>query len=175
MGVHTNQMTTPSNPFQLVYDELWSMLEEDIRFTVKEGNKIKFTGTREPIKTNHTTSDYPEVMLVPESGTGNLCNTSTTSMCVRQYSWVISAGDFRYEKISHLEWAIYAGMLAWMYRLKTLTWEDVEFVKCANIVSANLDQIEQQRTRGIPGWIAVWTISVDMHFSNELIRGTNLP
>ena len=167
-------MTTPSNQFQLFNDELWSMLEEDPRFTVKEGNKIKFTGTREPIKREHSTADYPEVMLVPEGGVANLCNTSSTSEVTKNYSWVISAGDFRYEKISYLEWAIYAGMLAWKDRLSVLTWEDNIFVTSANITDTNLDQIEQQRTRGIPGWISVWTIRVNMYFSNVLIRGSQL-
>ena len=166
-------MSTVLNPFQLVYDELWSMLEEDIRFTVKEGNKIKFN-TREPIKTQHTTSDYPEVMLVAESISGNLCNTSSTSMIARNYSWVIAAGDFRYDQIFPLEWAIYVGMLGWMYRLKVLTWEGSEFVKCVKLNNANLDQIDRARTRGIEGWISVWSINVEMHFSNELIRGTQL-
>lgn len=165
---------THNNPFQLVYDTLWSMLEEDSRFQIKEGNKLKFN-IREPLKTQHTTSDYPEVMLVAESLSGNLCNTSSTSMLVKRFSWVISVGDYRYSEIFPIEWAVFTGMLAWRYRLKPLLWDGYEFVKCLRLVDSNIDQnIERARAQGISGWISVWTIEVEMHFANELIRGTHL-
>lgn len=169
-------MTARNNPFQLVYNTLWSMLEEDERFdVVKPGNRIKFNGNdREPQKTNTTTSDYPEVMLVSEGVTGNLCNSSSTSMLIRNYSWVVSSGDYRFDEIFPVEWAIYAGMLAWRYRLAPLLWEGEPFVTQANVRDSNFDQVDRQRRRGIQGWVAVWTIFVEMHFNTQNITGVHL-
>jgi hypothetical protein len=163
------------NPFQMVYDELWSMLEEDVRFDVKEGNKLKFNNNdRSPMKTNMSTVDYPEVALFAENITGNLCNTSSTSMIRRHFSWIISSGDFNYSEIFPVEWAIFTGMLAWRYRISVLTWEGLKFVSQANIVESNFNQVDAARRRGIEGWIAVWSIFVEMHFSSDALQGAHL-
>ena len=167
------------NPFQIVYDSLWEMMEEDPRFSVKEGNKIRFNdNNREPYKTAHSTDDYPEVMLLPESGIGNISSTSSTSFLSKKYTWVVSTGDFRYDQISDLEWALSAGLLAWMYRLKPLLWEGSEFVKYVNVVQTDLDIIDRTlnraRAQNITGLISIFTVEVSMHFSNELIRGSHL-
>lgn len=164
-----------SDPFTLVYDELWSMLEEDKRFDVLVGNRLKFNqNKREPVKTQMSSADYPEVALLSEGVTGNLCNTSSSSMLVRRFSWVISAGDLRNEKLFPLEWAIFAGMLAWRHRLTLLTWEGEPFVKNTNIVDSTIQQAENMRRRGITGFIAVWTVEVEMHFQTSLIDGGHL-
>jgi len=164
-----------NNPFQIVYDALWDMMEEDARFAVKEGNKIKFNDNlREPYKSQHSTSDYPEVIFLPETGVGNISATSNTSSVSKRYTWIVSSGDYRYDTISDIEWALTAGLLSWMYRMKTLLWEGHEFVKMVNIVDTNLETIERARSQNIKGLIAFLTISVDMHFSSELIRGKHL-
>lgn len=168
-----------SDPFLLVYNSLWTMMEADSRFEVKEGNKIKFNSRdREPFKTQHSSTDYPEVMLLPESGIGNISSTSSTSFVLKRYSWIITGGDYRYSEISQIEWALTAGLLGWMYKLKTLLWDDYEFVKSVNIVDTNLELIDRTlarvRAQGIAGLISIFTIEVKMHFSNELIRSPDL-
>lgn len=168
-----------SDPFLLVYNSLWEMMEADSRFDVREGNKIRFdVNNREPFKTQHSTTDYPEVMLLPESGIGNISSTSSTSFVSKKYSWIITAGDYRYSEISQIEWALTAGLLGWMYRLKTLLWDDSEFVKLVNIVNTDLELIDRTlarvRAQGIAGLISIFTIEVKMHFSNELIRSPDL-
>ena len=173
-------MASTDDPFTQVYNELWSMLEEDSRFEVKPGNKIKFNQPdRAPRFTDLSTVDYPQVTLIAENITGNLCNTSSTSMLIRRYSWVIAAGDFRVNQIFPLEWAIYAGMLAWRHRLTLLKHPDDNgdlFVKRANVTDTNFDLLERQREqRGLVGWISVWTIEVEMHFTTSRILGSHLP
>ena len=168
-----------NNPFQLVYDSLWTMMEADARFDVKEGNKIKFNNNkREPVKSQHTTSDYPEVMLLPESGIGNISSTSSTSSVSKRYTWVVSSGDFRYTEISDLEWALTAGLLGWMYSLKSLTWNENEFVKLVNVISTDLEVLDRSvaraRSQGINGLVSVFTVEVSMVFSNETIRSPHL-
>jgi|CXWL01.1.fsa_nt_gi hypothetical protein len=167
------------NPFQLIYNELWTMMEEDERFTIKEGNKIKFNANkREPLKTQHTTSDYPEVALFPESGVGNISSTSSTSNVTKRYTWVISTGDYRYDEISDIEFALYAGLTSWLYRMKPLLWKGVEFVKRINIVATDLEFIDRTiaraRTQGIQGLISIFSIEVECHFANEILRGPHL-
>lgn len=163
------------NPFQLVYDAFWEMMEEDSRFEIKEGNKVKFNDNkREPYKSQHTTSDYPEAIFLPETGVGNISSTSSTSYVSKRYTWIISSGDYRYDSISGIEWALTAGILSWMYRLKPLVWDGSEFVKMVNIVDTNLETIERARSMNIKGLIAFITVRVDMHFASELIRGKHL-
>lgn len=163
------------NPFQIVYDSLWTMMEADERFEIKVGNKIKFNDNkREIYKSQHTTSDYPEVILVPESGVGNISSTSSTSFVAKRYTWIISAGDYRYNEISYIEWALTAGLLSWQYTMKTLLWEEHEFVKMVNIVDTNLELVERARSQNIKGLISFFTVRVDMHFANELVRGRHL-
>lgn len=163
----------------MVYDALWEMMEEDERFEVKEGNKIKFNDNRrEVIKTQHSSNDYPEVILLPESGIGNISSTSSTSNVIKRYTWMVSAGDLRYDQISHLEFALYAGMTSWLYKMKPLIWEGHEFVKRINIVATDLDMIDRTinraRSQGVQGLISIFTIEVEMHFANELLRGPHL-
>jgi hypothetical protein len=167
-----------NNPLQMVYDTLWAMLEEDERFQVKEGNRLSFNkdrNDRDVIKSQMSTSDYPEVILVAEAiSTANLCSTSSSTKLVRNYSWIINAGDFRYSEIFPIEWAIFTGMLAWRFRLSTLEWEDELFVKRLNFTGANIGQIDNQLRRGIKGWISVWTLEVEMHFTTSKILGKHL-
>lgn len=168
-------MSSSSNPFSLVYDELWSMLEEDDRFDIKTNNKIKYNGSdRDPHKSQTSTSDYPEVTLITENVSGNLCNTSSTSMLRRNYSWIIASGDLRYSEIFPVEWAIFTGMLAWRHRLTILEWENTRFVARANLNDSNFDQVENLRRRGLKGWVAVWSIYVDMHFNTADLEGSHL-
>jgi len=168
-------MAAELDPFSLVYNELWSMMEEDQRFEVKAGNKLKFNeNDRNPGKTNLSSADYPEVALMAENISGNLCNTSSTSMIRRNFSWVVSSGDYRYTEIFPLEWSIFTGMLAWRYRLTALRWEGQQFVINCNLNDSNFNQIDAMRRRGVEGWIAVWSIYVEMHFATSTIVGSHL-
>ena len=159
-----------SNPFTLVYDALWSMVEAHPQFLhdVKVGNRIKFNSdvSRDPMKDAIALGDLPEVVLISENGQANMYNTSSTSMITRSYAWLVSTGDFRLTKIlSEVEWQIFCAMHGWPEKLASLQWAGKNFVKKASIVSTSSGYSDPERNRGIIGWSAVWRCDVDMYFN----------
>lgn len=160
------------NPFTLVYDALWAMLEAHPQFVVdvKEGNRIKYNSSedRDPLKQEILDADLPEVVLVQTSVSANLYQSSSGSMCLRQYSILVSTGDFRYNKfLAQVEWDIFTAMMLWKERLGSLQWKNKAFVKRSNILSATSGASDSERNRGIKGWSAIWTVEVEMHFTSQ--------
>lgn len=164
------------NPFTLVYDALWTLILRNPNFVndVKEGNCIKFNSAtdRAPKKDTVAAGDLPEVLLVPEAGTANHYNTSSTSAASRQYAWMIQTGDWRANEYIHqVEWHIFAAMTGWTQTLGALTWQGDHFVKRASVVGVTVGQSDPQRNRGIEGWSAIWRCQVDMVFkTSDLIN-----
>jgi hypothetical protein len=167
----------PKNPFALVYTTLWGMMLEHPGFVadVPEGNRIKFVDltNRDPNKLDIATADLPEVALISSSVTSNLFNTSNTSMIMRNYTWLLSSGDFRYyvdEKtpmLATLEWYIFVAMHGWKQKLGALTWRDRKFVKKCNTTAGMTGLSDPARNRGISGWSASWSVEVEMHFDTR--------
>ena len=164
------------NPFTMVFSELWQMLLEHPQFVrdVREGNRIRFdkTGNRDPLKDHVQAADVPEVCLVASTGSANLMGTSSSSSCVRQYSSLVSTGDYRYtEYLGVVEWYIFCALTGWKGRLAALKWKDQNFVKRLNVVSTMAGMSDPERNRNIAGWSAVWTIEVEMHFNTSGLQG----
>jgi len=154
-----------------VYDGLWALAERSPDFTtlVKPGNRIKYNSVtdRAPIKEESMVADLPEVALVCAGTTANLYNTSSTSSCERNYSWIINTGDFRVNEFLHqVEWAIFVAMFGWRDILTALQWSGKSFVKHARILEVTQGQSNQSVNRGIRGWSAVWSCSVLMYFDS---------
>lgn len=160
------------NPFTLVYDELWKMLEAHPQFNadVKEGNRIKYNwpDDRDPLKKTVMPGDLPEVVLMQTTVNANLYQSSSGSMCTRQYSILISTGDWRVNAfLSQVEWDVFTALMLWKERLGALQWRSKTFVKRANIVGASSGASDPERNRNIKGWSAVWTVEVEMHFTSQ--------
>ena len=125
---------TDKNPFAQVYSELWCMLLQHPGFVndVREGNRIRLDGLKDrgPIKPSVADADLPEVMLISNSASPRLFSTSSSSSCVRTYTWMVSTGDFRYyvdeetPLLATIEWYIFVAMHAWKERLGALTHAD---------------------------------------------------
>lgn len=162
------------NPFTLVFDALWEMPLTHPLFVsmVKEGNRIRFnTPSRDPLKQTVAGADLPEVILTSEGLSAALYNTSSTTKCVRKYSWLISCGDLQInEVLFQVEWAIFVSMLSWKEKLAALTWHDEHFVKRADVTSVTNGQSNAEANRGIRGWSALWQCEVEMHFKTSLLK-----
>lgn len=161
-----------NNPFTMVYDALWTMLEAHPQFEqdVKPGNRIKYNSDkdRDPLKQAVAAGDLPEVVLIGTTVAANLMSSSSGSSCTRQYTWLVSTGDFRYNKyLAQVEWEIFVAMLNWRTVLTALKYADKNFVKQANIVSATMGASDRERNRGIIGWSAAWTVEVQMMFTTS--------
>lgn len=158
------------NPFAKAYDALWALAEESALLTslVRAGNRVKFNHTRpfHPVKQEVSEADLPELALASATSSANLHNTSSSSMIVRQYTWLLSTGDMSItNKLMPVEWALFAAMTNWKLVLGALTWNGEHFVKRANVVSIDNGFADPERNRGITGWSAAWTCEVEMHFA----------
>lgn len=157
------------NPFSMVITELWNMLLAHPCFVrdVKEANRIRFdiANNRDPLKATVMVADLPEVSIVTLSGTGNLMSNSSASQIVRQFSVLISTGDYRYsEFLAPMEWIVFCAMTGWKNRLTALTWHDRKFVTRANMTSIASGLSDPEKNRNVKGWSAVWNVEVEMHF-----------
>lgn len=117
------------DPFTLVYDALWELLETHAEFhdAVRLNNRIKFSsyGPMDPFKHEVATADLPEVRLTCVGGTPHLQRTSGSSSCVRRFEVQILVNDLRYtEELFPLEWEVCRAMSKWESVLEDLTWPE---------------------------------------------------
>lgn len=117
------------DPFTLVYDALWELLETHAEFhdAVRLNNRIKFSsyGPMDPFKHEVATADLPEVRLTCVGGTPHLQRTSGSSSCVRRFEVQILVNDLRYtEELFPLEWEVYRAMSKWYDVVSSLTWPE---------------------------------------------------
>jgi hypothetical protein len=157
------------NPFSRVYDALWklAMRSRMLATLVKPGNRITFGDLTDssPLKGKIAPADLPELVLTVRSLSANLHNTSTTSMCTRNYAWMASCGDFRYSQIaSPLEWALFSAMAGWRSTLSGLLWNDKTFCKRMTLSGGSTGLSDAANNRNIQGWSTVWALDIDMVF-----------
>lgn len=166
------------NPFIMTYNALWALAEASSRLTdlVKLKNRIKFnfTGQSSPIKDEISNADVPELVLISSGSTGNLRNTSSSSMISRKYEWVLSTGDMSVvNKVLPVEWALFCAMTDYSRVLGALRWPaDASdgFAKVTRLMDVDTGMTDADRNRGIQGWSSVWGIEVEMHFrTSDLI------
>ena len=157
------------NPFSLVYDALWglAMRHRDLAARVKPGNRISFGDfvVPDPLKPKIAPADLPELVLTVRNMSAVLHNTSSTSMCTRNYAWMISSGDYRYNQVlSGLEWALFVAMSGWRTTITGLRWKDKSFCKRVVLSGGPTGLSNAELNRDIHGWSAIWAIDVEMHF-----------
>lgn len=168
------------NPFTLVFDALWSILENSPQFTsdVKPGNRIHLNLTNLPnaLKQQISDSDLPEVILTTAGASSiGLFTTSSTSRIVKQYQFLISTGDQRVQNyLNQVQWDIFCCFTGWQSLLGGLIWpvgSGRNFVKRADLVDNQEGLQDSDRNRGNVGWSSIWTGEVEMHFStSDLIQ-----
>lgn len=160
-----------NDPFSQVFSALWAMVEGCQAFTdlVPVGNRIRYDqNSRDPIKAVVQAADMPEVILVSDGLTANLHATSSTSMCIRRYTWLITTGDLRINEFCNpVEFAVFRAMLRWKEVLCELTYKGQPFVKRANVVSVTSGTSDPKQNRNLLGWSALWSVEVEMHFNTS--------
>ena len=168
-----------NTPFDLVFDALWTLAEQSDKITssVKIGNRIKFNlpTNRDPIKARVQVGDLPELVLSTEGTLDvNLNKTSCAAMISRQYSWLISTGDFRVNFLLFpVQWALFCAMMDWDTVLTQLTWQGSQFVKKCQVLALTEGLSNKELNRGIMGWSCLWRCQVDMYFSQQDMRNYN--
>lgn len=163
---------TGSDPFTLVYEALWNLVEARPEFQVlPEKNLIKFIGTpNNPMKQGQITNDVPEITLTTELGEGNLHQDSDSSRITMRYNWIINSGSFDMGKaINPLNFALVCAMVNWRSVLTALRWQGKQFVQKSNLDTAQIGRSNPEHNNGVKGWTAIWSCSVEMWLPTQLM------
>lgn len=163
------------NPFTQVYNALWTMVSahKDLDQIVRVGNRIDFgKEERDVWKRNVSTLDVPEIVLVQDATQIKLFNTSSTTMAIREYSWLVSTGDFRINHfLNKVEWLLMIAHLGWKTHMAALTYQGKTFVKRMDFIGATTGASDAEKNRGLQGWSSIWKVQVEMHFVTASLRG----
>lgn len=177
------------DPFSQVFTALWQLIdnckplngytEPGIGGAVHPplllpGNKIKFglPEDRDPVKNNAQDADFPELILSTNGvAEANLNASSCGASIRRQYSWMITTGDFRTNyRLFPVQWAVFCAMGDYEASLAPLTYAGERFVKIMRVGGSVEGITEMKLNRNIRGWASVWSCTVDYMFSREMLR-----
>lgn len=164
------------DPFSQVYTALADLAAASVPLSsiVKVRNLIRFDSrtNRNVEKQTAADADLPELVLLPDTGTVAMHNTSSSSRVIRQYVWKLNTGDYRLVRRLHpVEWMLACAMTGWKAELGRLTWKGQSFVTRSDIISVAAGESDNMRNDGIRGWSAIWRCEVEMHFrTNDMIQ-----
>ena len=163
-----------TNPFTIVYESIWEILESNSAFTdlVPARNRIDFTGTsRDPEKRQATTSDYPEVRIDEWNAAPWAFRDSTCSTFTKGYEISVKTGEKRLQDMHNVEWEIWRSFNSWIPTLDSKTWETSGTRFTINCRPLGTEQSLQDREldRGTRGWSVVWRCEIFMTFVTELL------
>lgn len=162
-----------TDPLSLVYDALWDILEAHKPFTrlIKPGNRIKYSGRRDPEKDGSGDSDYPKVRILPVGGETHLERTSSSGFLSKRFQIQVATGDRRVdERLFPVEWEIIRAMHGWRTKLEALTWEEAAFAKGCLLTDIQDGLTLDESREKIIGWAAVWACEVPMWFPTTLLQ-----
>jgi len=163
------------DPFSLVYDVLWDMLET-ARFQelVKVGNRVKFSTAsqyRDPELLASLSEDRPVVGIMHLGSTFGMERASNTSFITPQYQILLVTGDVRLDREFYpCLWEIVAATLSWWDYLRKLLYQGKTFIHMAELTTLSSMYVDPAKNKGIKGWVGRLTYEVQMGFSTAAIR-----
>jgi hypothetical protein len=163
-----------------VFNEFWALVDASPVITelVKPGNKIRLSNppndntNRDPVKVSVQEADLPELILSSEGSVeSNITASSCSTLCRRQYSWLLSTGDFRISlHLLPVQFALFAVMTKAPERLFSLQWHGAQFVRKFQYGALSEGLSNPQLNRGIRGWSSMWKCTIDMYFVTDELR-----
>jgi hypothetical protein len=164
-----------NNPYLDTVNGLWEILEDRPDFTtlVPVGNRIKFTGDlRDPIKTEVSTADLPEVRIYMKSGNFTEIDSNTAND-TGVYAVELATGDQRMSLyLMPLRWIIVQAFAQLTRDLKALV--DHGYAPHYGLVRAGMmpdmeGMSDPAMNRGIKGWSMIGSVEVKLWMQrNEL-------
>jgi len=163
-----------TDPFSLVYDRLWELLESHKGFTdlVKLRNRTKFSGNdRSPLKDEVLAADLPEVRLIVSKLFPHIQRTSSSGSVNMTFEVQISTGDQRLtEVIFPVVFEIIRAMHGWPMVLQSLEWRGIPFVVKFVLGEIPIGTSDRDKNRGIIGWSTVWTCDLEIWLPTTLLQ-----
>lgn len=165
---------TGIDPFNLVYDKLWSLVErnQELKSLIKQGNRIKFDGLTNQ-KYEISDADLPELALLV-NGFNNFDTTSTSRSIKRNFSFSIATGEYKIQSFNKITFELFRSLIDYECELCALTWCECNFVDSARLIGAD-ESILEDSERQISGWIGIWTFEVTMIFQHSMLKIKNPP
>lgn len=160
------------DPFSLVYNALWELVERNqkLKELLPAGNRVKFDDEN-PIKSEVTDADLPELMLLLAGGTPGQYDTRDYKSITRQYVWALETGDYRVNPIyNRITFELWRSMVDFECVLCALTWCNCNFVKDCRMVSVDENRANPEANRLIEGWVGLWACEVDMGFDKNILK-----
>ncbi|KKN77777.1 hypothetical protein LCGC14_0357510 [marine sediment metagenome] len=164
-------MAVSTDPFSIVYDALWQMVEDYSGFTdlVNVGNRLRFASDiRDPLKRETLTNDFPAVGILANGHFPHLQRTSNSSTVTSRFIFMLVSGEQQLDRALYpITWEMLRAMTKWATRLQALTWETKTFVTLAKPIDSSEIFTEDTflgSTKGILGWSGRWDYEVEMQF-----------
>lgn len=161
-------MTVPCpnvDPFTRVYNAIMALFadHDGVSDLVKPGNLVSYaTKSRDPLKVNVQSGDLPEIEVRPAGGEATLWKTSDSTEVIRRYVVGIATGDLRVdESLFPLEWELLRALAGTTSNL------GLPFVVNVHIEGFDEESEATDRHRGTKGWVALFTVGVQMYFNRQ--------
>lgn len=174
-------MAKEQDPLSQVYDLLWDLVEASplVKSYVRVGNRIKFNDPSwiSKEKSEVSSADLPEMILVVTQLTGRLRATSSSSSVLMKLEWLLSTGDINATRgILPLLWAIFAALANWPATSESMTWAGKTFVKRIDLVDATVGLTDSEKNRGVRGFSSIWACEVEMFWgTTDVIADSQVP
>lgn len=153
------------DPFTRVYNAIMALFadHDGVRDLVKPGNLIGYASdSADPIKGNIQPGDLPEIEVRPAGGEVQLWKTSDSTEVLRRYVVGITTGELRvHESLFPLEWELLRALASTTNNL------GLPFVVNVHIEGFDEDPEATDRHRGTKGWVALFSVIVQMHFDRQ--------
>lgn len=168
--------TFNDNPFTMVYDALWDLVQRNPNLIDYLRTKEKFD-TRDGTLRNITTSDLPEIVLVQDERVGSLRISSSQMEVTPTYKFVLTTGDQRINRIlNQITWELLRSLVDWESVLCALQWPESDpknFIinmRLGEVRDFTPGMIASEERESIRGWATIWSVTVQMRFAIESLR-----
>lgn len=153
------------DPFTQAYDALVALFadHEGVQHLVKKGNLIAYTGgSGDSTKGNIQSGDLPEIEVRPAGGEAQLWFSSSSAAVVRRFVVGITTGELRIDKwLFPLEWELLRALAGTTDNL------GLSFVVKVSIEGFDEERSGTEEHRGTKGWVALFSVVVEMNFSRQ--------
>ena len=166
-----------TDPITPVRPALWAILEAEPAFSttlVPIGNRLKDATSRgNPRKPSVQPADFPSMVIEPVDGIFTNDFSSTCGDVTKKYLIKLATGKWNPDKITEIEWVIFAAMSGWKAILGELSWRGkIGYVTHCAVYDFSETTKEKEQTRLESGWAAVLGIEVRMHFDRvDIVAG----
>lgn len=157
-----------NDPFSIVYKSIWDCAEssEHVTSLVKLRNRIRLDQANQfPTKPTVSDTDLPELALMLNGGIFKLNATSSSTHMTKNFAWMITTGQtIVNQRILPVEFALARAMKNWHTQIANATWNGKQFIHRVVLGDISEGVSDPERNRGLTGWSALITISVEMTF-----------